>query len=491
MSSHREAPEISLDPAADSTDLYAFVSPNPAEAGTVTLIANYVPLEHPDGGPNFYEFGDDVRYTINIDNDGDGVPDIVFVFEFTTTVPDASTFLYNTGPITNTGTSTQPVYANWNRVQTYRVIKIARGTATVLASGLPCPPCNIGPLSTPDYPALSAPAIQTVTDPTTGHPIRLFAGQRGEGFYVDLGAIFDLGDIRPFENFNAFGHLSAMPSINSTDTVNVHSIALQVRIADLTKTGRLPSAVSDPNAVIGVTTTASRQKVRILNGGSTTSTGPFVQVSRLGNPLVNEVLIPMAAKDAWNAAPAAGDSAFLAPVNNPELGRLLPAIYPQLFPNLGAWNSAHPNGDRADLVAILLTGIPPNIIPGFQNLSGTGSVQADQLRLNMAIPHAPVGHVSNLGLLGGDLAGFPNGRRVYDDVASIELKAIAGATLPLVTKPPYTPDAAVGVLSERLTLGKFDLAADFNEFYLSSFPYLAEPHSGYAVKTAAATTTGA
>jgi hypothetical protein len=490
MSSHREAPEISQDPVADSTDLYAFVSTNSAESGTVTIIANYIPLEHPDGGPNFYEFGQDVLYAINIDNDGDGVPEIVYQFEFTTTVADTETFLYNTGPITNTGTSSKPVYANWNRVQTYKVTKTgADGTTTVLGNGLPCPPCNIGPLSTPDYSSLSAPAVRTLHDQTTGNKVKVFAGQRGEGFYVDLGAIFDLGDIRPFENYNGFGNLTAMPSVNSTRSFNVHSIALQVEIADLTATGQPPTGVDDPNAVIGVTTTASRQRVRIFENGQSTNTGPFVQVSRLGNPLVNEVIIPLGSKDLWNSVPASTDSQFAEYFSNPGLAQLLPVIYKALFPNLGAWNAAHPDGDRADLVAILLTGIPSGIIPGFQNLSGNGSVQADMLRLNMAIPPAAVGTVDNLGLLGGDLAGFPNGRRVYDDVTTIELKAVAGATLPLVASS-FTPDGAVKVLSERLTLGQHDLTASNTEFYLSRFPYLAEPHSGYNAHTAAAATGG-
>ena len=479
MSSHREAPEISKDPVADSTDLYTFKSPNPSEAGTVTLIANYIPLQGPAAGPNFWEFGEDVLYAIHVDNDGDGVAEITYQFRFTTTVKDDNTFLYNTGPITNTGSDKAPVYANWNRVQTYTLTKFANGKSTVLAKNLPCPPCNIGPLSTPMYSNLSRPAVQTVSDPTTGHALRVFAGQRAEGFYVDLGAIFDLADIRPFQNFNVFGNLSAMQSVNATNTLNVHSLALQVPIQDLTANGKVPTKVDDPNAVLGVYTSANRSKVTISGPtpAENVSTGPFVQVSRLGNPLVNEVLIPMAKKDLWNSQPPSGDSQFAQYASNPELGRLLPVIYKQLFPNLGTYNKNHPAGDRADLVAILLTGIPAGLIPGFQNLSGNGSVQADLLRLNVVIP--PATSPSNLGLLGSDLAGFPNGRRVYDDVVSIELKAIAGATLPLVTKPPYKPDAAVGELTQGLTNGPGDRTAKGTEFYLSFFPYLGVPHSGY------------
>ena len=181
MSSHKEAPGISNDPAADNTDVYAFVSPDSPD--TVTLIANFVPLEDPAGGPNFFEFGDDVLYEICVDNNGDGVPDVTYQFNFTTTLQNPNTFLYNTGPITSL---TDP---HWNRRQTYSVTRVVGGNSTTLGSGLACPPCNIGPASTPNYhTALANPAVHTLS---TNHTV--FAGQRAEGFYVDLGAIFDLG----------------------------------------------------------------------------------------------------------------------------------------------------------------------------------------------------------------------------------------------------------------------------------------------------------
>ena len=194
MSSHREAPEISKDPVADSTDLYAFVSPDKPD--TVTLIANYIPLEEPPGGPNFYEFGPRVQYDINIDNDGDGQPDITYRFNFETQVRDEDTFLYNTGPITSLHS------ANWNRRQTYTVtlIRNDRGKK-VLGRGLLCPPCNIGPLSTPNYKDLAAAAVHKLPG-----GVKVFAGQRAEGFYVDLGSIFDLANLRPFQQLhNQYG----------------------------------------------------------------------------------------------------------------------------------------------------------------------------------------------------------------------------------------------------------------------------------------------
>jgi Domain of unknown function (DUF4331) len=460
MSSHREAPEISKDPVADSTDVYAFVSPD--KPNTVTLIANYLPLQGPAAGPNFYEFGDDVLYEIHIDNTGDGRPDVSYQFSFKTTIADDETFLYNTGPIESL---TSP---NWNRKQTYTVTRVeSSGRCTQLGGGLSCPPCNIGPLSTPDYPALASAAVHSL-----GSGRSVFAGQRAEGFYVDLGAIFDLGDLRPFANLHAtFGlpGIAKGPGVNSTAQVNVHSIALQVPISELTRDGWTGKNATDPRAVIGVWTTASRRKVEVRESapGQDTQSGPYTQVSRLGNPLFNEVLVPMAAKDAWNARTPADDKLYAPRVAHPELAALLPSLYPGVFPNLAALDAA--GTERADLLAILLTGIPTGIVPGFQNY--TGPVQADMLRLNVAI--APtVGNPNPLGLIGGDPAGFPNGRRVQDDVVTVELRAIAGATYPLIDKT-YTPDAAVGLITDGLT------AADVPAGYLNTFPYLGVPYSGY------------
>jgi hypothetical protein len=190
--------------------------------------------------------------------------------------------------------------------------------------------------------------------------------------------------------------------------------------------------------------------------------GPWVQVSRLGNPLINEVVIPLGLKDKWNTLYPDGDKAFLAHYEHPELAGLLPVLYPNVFPNLKGLKAA-----RADLVAVLLTGIPPGIVPGFQNY--TGKVMADQLRLNVAIPPT-TSNPSIFGLLGGDAAGFPNGRRVFDDVVSIELRAIAGVTYALVNKS-FTPDGAAGKLTEGLTPA--------SNRYQGTFPYLAPPLDGF------------
>ncbi|HEX4834033.1 MAG TPA: DUF4331 domain-containing protein [Trebonia sp.] len=459
MSSHREAPGISKDPVADSSDVYAFVSPD--KSGTVTLIANYVPLQGPAGGPNFYEFGDDVLYEVHVDNNHDGCADVTYQFRFTTTVANPDTFLYNTGPIQSLSSP------NWNRRQSYSVTRVTGRKSDVLGHGLACPPCNIGPLSTPDYASLASAANHALPGGRT-----VFAGQRAEGFYVDLGSIFDLGDLRPFasahNHFGLAGFPTNGPGVNATKDLNVHSIAIQVPVADLTEGGWKPGDVSNPKASIGIWTTASRQRARVYDTDHHlyVNSGPYTQVSRLGNPLVNEVLIPMGKKDFWNSQAPAHDKQFAAYVAKPGLAELLPTLYPGVFPNLAALNAS--GKARADLEAILLTGLPAGVVPGFQNY--TGATQADMLRLNVAVK--PSSSPSIYGILGGDLAGFPNGRRVFDDVTAVELRAIAGATYALVDKT-YTPDAAASAVTDGLT------PADLTAPYLTTFPYLGVPHSGY------------
>ena len=482
MTSHREAPSISRDPVADNTDLYAFVSPDAPD--TVTMISNFVPLEEPAGGPNFHSFGDDVLYAINIDNDADGQLDISYQFQFNTSFTNPGTFLYNTGPISSLSDP------NWNVRQTYSVSKVTYdkngkgGKSKKLGDNIPCPPANIGPRSTPSYAALASAAVTSL-----GNGVTVFAGPRGEGFYVDLGSIFDLGALRPFQA----AHLITIPAsanydpgnpsagVNGTKGFNVHSIAIQVPKTQLTRDGTVPSDPMSAGSVIGVWTSASRQKTSMqpstdprgkLNPGN--ESGPFTQVSRLGMPLVNEVVIPLGKKDLWNLSDPSNDAQFLSYYQNPELQNLIPFLYPGVFPNLSAL-LAQPASTRprADLVAILLTGIPAGLIPGFQNQ--TGNVPADYLRLNMAI--APTSTSNNpspssgtrFGILGGDLGGFPNGRRVFDNVTAVELRAIAGATYPLVA-PTFAPDGAAGVLADGTSN---DVA------YLDNFPYLPLPHQGF------------
>ena len=450
MSSHREAPEISKDPVADNTDVYAFVSPD--NPNMVTLIANYIPLEGPAGGPNFYEFGDDVLYEIHIDNNGDGVADITYQFLFETTLQNPETFLYNTGPISSLDDP------NWNKRQLYSVTRVKHGLKTILAENLASPPCNIGPFSTPDYVALAQAAVHFLPSGET-----VFAGQRAEGFYVDLGSVFDLLDLRPFQNLHV-NPMAAAPGVDGTNRLNVHTMAIQLPKSMLTRDGSTPRNPNDPRSVIGVYASASRQTARILlPNAKVDEAGPFMQVSRLGDPLFNEVIIPLGLKDFWNTQPPSEDKQFLKYVQHPEVPQRLVEYYPEVFPDLAAYSKP-----RADLVAILLTGIPAGIIPGFQNF--TGETPADLLRLNMAIPPATI--PNTLGILGGDLAGFPNGRRVFDDVFTIELRALAGVTIPLVD-PSFTPDAASSVVTDGLDPSKI------NSPFLTNFPYLGIPYSGF------------
>ena len=389
-------------------------------------------------------------YQIQIANNGSSTAQIRYTFKFTTKVRNPKTFLYNTGPINDIADKT------WNRPQYYELSRSEGGTTKVLASGLTVPPVNVGKRSTPDYAKLAGQAVHSVGSR------KVFAGQRADAFHVDLGSIFDLGALRPFNE----AHLISMPEMNGVNSVqsyNVHTIALQVPISEVSRNGDFPKDVGKASSVIGVWATASRRKSRMFDANKAryVGTGPWTQVSRLGNPLFNEVIVPMAEKDKWNAAIPKGDSAYAPYVAKPELQTLLPALYPGVFPNLKAYTKA-----RADLDAILLTGIPTGVVPGFQNY--TGPVKADMLRLNLAVP--PSSSPNDGGLVAGDAAGFPNGRRISDDVVTIELRAIAGATIPLVDKN-YKPDAAAGAIT--------DGTSNTNAPLLKTFPYLGLPGGGY------------
>ena len=477
MTSHREAPKISKDPVADNTDLYAFVSPDKPD--TATILANYIPLEEPAGGPNFNSFGDDVLYEIVIDNNGDGIEDITYQFRFKTKIGNPDTFLYNTGPISSLTDS------SWNVKQSYSVTRVVgprrTGVSTILGRDLPTPPVNIGPRSTPKYTDLANAAIKTLSDGST-----VFAGQRDEAFYVDLGSIFDLGTLRPVQGFHLVktgitaDDTNTPNGVDATKGFSVHTIAMQVAKNKLTADGSNPTDPLGKNSTIGIWASASRRRAVILptdgednqsgeNESDAVVTGPFTQVSRLGMPLINEVIIPLGKKDFWNTSLPRFDSQFLQYYQTPELQKLLPVLYPGVFPNLAAVSES-----RADLIAILLTGIPAGIIPGFQNF--TGPLQADYLRLNLAIPPNTT-NPSRLGLVGGDPAGFPNGRRVLDDVVDIEIKAIAGATLPLVDKN-FTTDGAVSLVTQGIPAGNPAQPPNTMPF-LSVFPYLPHPVPGY------------
>jgi len=443
-SSHREAPLTSQYPIVDSTDVYAFRSPDKPD--TVTLIANYVGLEDPAGGPNFTKFGDDVLYAINIDNVGDGQPHLSYQFQFFTTYQNPNTFLYNTGPITSL---TDP---NWNIRQSMRVTRVDARGSTVLGDNLPTPPVNVGAKSTPNYDALANMAIKDL-----GNGVTVFAGDRKDPFFVDLGSLFDLLQIRKLPG-NMGGGVDALAM------KNVHSIVIQVPITQLTNNGQAASDPMGSNAVIGVWTTASLQQTSVLtqtaqngtNGPATVvvDTGPFVQVSRLGMPLTNEVLIPVGTKDQFNSTTPANDAQYAGLLNNPEPANLLKLLY----------NIQIPPTPRTDILAIFDLGVP-----GLnQQVAGNKGTPADELRLNMAIPVTAT--PNRMGVLAKDNQGFPNGRRLTDDVVDIELNALAGAVYPLID-PNFKPDPLAGQLGDGVDAS--------SKPPLATFPYVASPLPGF------------
>jgi hypothetical protein len=464
-SSHREAPLISGDPGADNTDLYAFVTPDATD--TLTIIANYQPFEEPAGGPNFFPFADDVLYAINVDNNGDGRKDVSYSFRFQQHVKPTNafgipTYLYNDGPITS------PSDPNWLTRQTYKVYR----NGNQISPNLDTAPANIGPRSTPHYASnLGVDAVATLNN-----GMKVFAGQRDDAFFVDLGSIFDLGGLRPFNAFHLLP-LAAAAGVDGLGGFNTNSIAIRVPLAQLTRDHALPSGPNDPNAVLGIWATASRRAIRTIQAdGSIVNSGAWRQVSRLGNPLINEVIIPRVKKDYWNSQRPVADAQFAGYYRSPELAALVNYLYPAL-------PDARTSG-RDDLAAILLTGLDLRDVGGPINLNKTGSTLADMLRVNTGIKPNALGACvfgvdgggtpSRLGVLDADLCGFPNGRRLLDDVTDIELRAVADGYGPVVNSfygsltPNLAPNNAIG-----------DGVDENDKPFLDVFPFMATPHQGY------------
>jgi hypothetical protein len=447
-SSHREAPLITEDPTMDNTDVYVFRSPD--APNTVTIIANYIPLEEPANGPNFYNFSPAGVYEIHIDNNGDAVEDITYQFRFRTDVRNPNTFLYNIGPVLTLDD------ADLNVRQFYTVNRIAgprrSGTMTSMGSDFQVAPANIGPKSTPDYAALAQAAIFNL--PNGGG--KVFAGPRDDPFFVDIGAIVDLLTLRPIQQLHRVPPMaSAAAGVDGLRGYNVHTIAIQIPITSLVAGGTTPSAPTASNAVIGVWASSSRSRVTFLNNGATgrQGLGGTTQVSRLGMPLVNEVVMSLAFKDIFNASEPSADAplftsnaTFRNRILNPETATLMNALY----------GVDVPPAPRNDLVQVYLTGIPganqpPNVTP------------AEMIRLNVAV--APTATPSRLGALANDTAGFPNGRRLADDVVDISLRVVAGVLVPGYNKAP----------NNALTDG---VDANDREF-LPTFPYVALPNQGF------------
>jgi len=427
-SSHSEAPGTVKDRLADDTDLYAWVASDAPQA--VTFVGNWVPLLEPNSGPNFGAFDDDAFYYINVDNVGDSRKHVRFQLKFQTTRRNGSTFLYNTGPVT----SLDDPDLNVRQTYTLTRIDVVNGVEqeTVLGSGLPVAPWFVGSASMPDYASLAKAAVQ---DLPGGY--RVFVGPRDDPFFVDLASIFDLLTIRKPPGDKGKG-------VDGVGGYNVMTVALQVPMARLTKDGAAPAA-SLNNHILGIWDTAERLANKTLNAdGSVSFSGPEVQVSRLGMPLVNEVVIPLEDKDKFNASEPMNDvSNFGAYVVDPELAKLLNLLY----------GISVPPAPRNDLVAVFATGVaglnqPANGSPG------------EMLRLNLLIP--PAATPDRFGVIGGDLAGFPNGRRLGDDVVDIALRVVAGV---LVDGFNIAPNNQLGD------------GIDANDKpYLPYFPYVAPPH---------------
>lgn len=465
-SSHREAPLISGDPTVDNLDVYAFVSPDVTD--TVTLIATWIPFEEPGGGPNFYHFDPNARYLIKIDQDGNAMEDIIYEWTFDKPTPqNASTFLYNTGPI-------DADYANdadFNLRQAYTVTRITTDTlaasTTVLFSNEVMPPDNIGPRSTPNYEAIATNAINT------SGSYKEFTGQRDDPFFVDVRSIFDLLGLRPFNSLHAIP-LSTADGQDVLEGFNAHATAIQVPISDLVASG-CDNMATTTDCVIGVWSTAERRSTITYGGGGATGSGPFVQVSRLGNPLVNEVVIDLARKDVFNAIPPTADAAALDRVTDPEVATLMNALY-------GSALTSVQEDSRDDIVTIFLTGIP-----GVNQQTNSATTPSEQLRLNTAIkPTTGACQGDPLGLFNdpaggpadaGDLTAFPNGRRLEDDVTDIALRAVAQGY------GEFLAGAFGGVVPEFQNLSPNNLLGDgvgANDVpCLSEFPYMGTPHAGY------------
>jgi hypothetical protein len=471
-SSHREAPLTSIDPTADDTDVYAFTAPDAQHA--LTVVANWVPFEDPAGGPNFYKFDPKARYYINVDNTGDGKPDVRYRFRFRDHLRNPKSFLYAAPTVDSIDSPNLNVYQTYDvdrlvygkgghdyaeesrkgrkhhRTKHHRRAKHHRGkhhrrghkaryrlrySQEVVEDALVAPN-NVGPKTIPDYDKV---ANQAITNLDGGG--KAFAGPRDDPFFVDLGATFDAINLRNGTGANGGGK-------DDLAGYGVHSIVLQVPEQAVTNDGEQVDSDKSKNAVVGVWASTERKRVQVDGSNPDDSYTPrkgdgYVQVSRLGNPLVNEVVIPLGLKDKFNRTTPDNDAQFADFVLNPELAKLMNALF-----NLGVKET-----DRTDIVLALLQGVP-----GLNQQTGK---PVDTLKLNLGTP--PSADPKRLGVLAGDTAGFPNGRRLTDDVTDIELRVVAGA-----------------LIGNNVPLGD---GVDQNDKQFSDqFPYLVKTDSGYDSK---------
>ena len=429
-SSHREAPGIALDPSADNTDTYAWTA---ADApGALTVAANWIPGEVPANGPNFHSFDDRARYYVHVDNTGDGRPDVSYRFSFRTKVRNPNSFLY---ALPGASGFDDP---KLNVIQRYSVVREThryrhgrdRMKEKTLARGLPVAPPNIGPKTFPNYDSFVSGAIRSLRDGS-----KLFVGQRDDPFFVDLGATFDGINLRKGTGNEGEGK-------DDLSGYNVHSVVMQLPERLVTRDRRAVSGPDASNAVVGVWSTTERRRLQVSGSGGRRG---WVQVSRLGNPLVNEVVIPLGRKDQFNRTTPDRDAALYGKyVVKPELAAVMNALF-----MVGA-----PEDNRTDIVQALLQGLP-----GLNQHKGVkGPPAVDTIKLNLGVP--PSTAEDRFGVIGGDNAGYPNGRRLGDDVVDIDLQVVAGF-----------------LKGNKVPLGD---GVDRNDKpFLGTFPYLAGPTSGF------------
>ena len=439
-SSHREAPKILTDPTADNTDVYAFTAKD--APGSLTVVANWIPFEEPAGGPYYGKLDPDARYYVKIDNTGDGVEDVAYRWKIKQKFRNPDSFLYAAPQVT---TVDDP---DINFVQTYDLYKETYRNGKLkrtdkLASGLPVAPDNVGPKTIPDYGPVWKGAVKPIAGGGTS-----FVGPADDPFFLDLNTVFDGINIdmpgRP--NIGLGNQGGGKDDISG---YNTHSFVLQVPESEVTRNGRSVASADASNAVVGVWSTTERKRLKVLrHKGKKHVKASWVQVSRLGNPLINEVIVPIGAKDKFNRTDPADDAPnFGRFALNPEPARLLNALF-----GLGIKET-----DRTDIVQALLTGVP-----GLTQIS-PNAVPADTLKLNLGV--APAATENRFGVLGNDVAGFPNGRRLADDVTDIELRVIAGALL--------TDDQG----GKQIPLG--DGVDQNDKPFGTSFPYVAPPTDGF------------
>jgi hypothetical protein len=455
-SSHREAPKILKDPTADNTDVYAFTAPD--AQGSLTVVANWIPLADPAGGPNFYPLDENARYYVKLDNTGDGYEDVAYRWEFKTRYRNPNSFLYAAPTVDSVNDP------DLNLVQTYDLYKETYNknrrlvSSRRLADNAPVVPDNIGPKTIPNFAQVEAGGVT----PLRGGG-KAIVTPADDAFFVDLGAVFDGINIdQPGRPNIGLGNQGG--GKDDVAGYNTKSFVLQVPESEVTRNGRAVSDMKANNAVVGVWATTERRSDSVLASSSRKRGGRrhharWEQVSRLGNPLINEVIIPVGMKDKFNRTSPADDARnFGRFALNPEPARLLNALFPQL--------GGIQETNRNDIVQALLTGVP-----GLTQI-GSNPAAADTLKINLGV--APAANPNRFGVLAGDVAGFPNGRRLADDAVDIELRVIAGALL----SPPKNVPLGDGVdQNDKPLRSTFPYVALANDGFNSSLKRIEPPHA--------------